>query len=158
MTKYGAFYRFSRRRNGMRGMNLIELLFALTIFTVSLLMIVGVFPMSIRSISKGKAVLLASHIGEQKLEWVRTLGFDQIFNVTQATPGSLADESITMTQSVNGSTATETFTVKYVVTDNIGGDANLKSVRVQVQWFEGFGTTGTQTIKKVELETYIARP
>ncbi len=59
-----------------RGMSLIEMLLGLFIFTTAFLMIMGVFPTSVRSVKEGRTVLLATHIAQQKMEAALALTFN----------------------------------------------------------------------------------
>ncbi len=126
-----------------RGMSLIEMLLGLFIFTTAFLMIMGVFPTSVRSVKEGRTVLLATHIAQQKMEALAS-GYAGL------TVPSTATSTQSLVSVVNGQTEVLTFNCSVIVSD---GGTDLKNVRCQVSWTDDvFGTGFTRT---VNMETLV---
>ena len=95
------------RRYRIKGFSVIELLIALAIFVTSFCMIIGIFPVTFRSIQMSKNFLLATNLAEQKMEYAKSLPFTSI-DIT-----NLPNETITMFSTVNGVQQTLRFTCNY---------------------------------------------
>jgi prepilin-type N-terminal cleavage/methylation domain-containing protein len=139
-----------RPRNSARrkGFSLIELLLGLTIFSTAFIMILAVFPTSVKAMHQGRQVLLATHIAQGQMETF----------LNGKTFATLADGSYTpttpsMISMVNGQTEVMSFTTQIVVSTV---SANLKDVRCQVTWQESIPGQITSMVRYVNLETMVA--
>jgi prepilin-type N-terminal cleavage/methylation domain-containing protein len=113
------------RPRAAHGFSLIELLLGLAIFTTAFLMILGVFPTSVRSIHQGRGIMLGTHLAQKHLEATLSQSFSTMGNSSQT-------ESIISV--VNGNMQVLTFNCQVLVTDVT---ADLKNVRCQVSWIDG---------------------
>jgi len=124
----------------LHGLSLIELLLGLTIFTTGFLMIIGLFPTGYRAVQQGKNLSMATHIGEQELEYTKGMAFDTIDN---------RSGSYDITTRSNNQTSVITFDYQLTVTTE---DTDLKHVDVLVTWEEKGG------MKNLRLETVVLNP
>lgn len=127
------------------GFSLVELIIGLLIFLSSILLLLGAFPISIRAITKGRYVLLATHLAEQKMEYIKSLSYDEIY---QGNP-NLATVSTTMTSTVDGVESLNEFTEQVSVATVQTG---LKQVKVQVSWQEN------RRVRYVMIESLVHDP
>lgn len=120
------------RRCRIKGFSIIELLIALAIFVTSFCMIIGIFPVTFRSIQMSKNYLLATNLAEQKMEYAKSLVFTDIDTT------HLPNETITIFSTVNGVQQTLRFTCNYQI--NVPTDATspyygqIKYITCQVSW------------------------
>lgn len=134
-----------------KGLNLIELLIGLSIFATCFIMIMGIFPTGIKAVQHGKNILLAAHIAEQQMEYVKSLDFSNV------TSSNLQATTIAMTSIVQNVTQNLSYDVSYSITYPLNGHNDLKAVRVQVSWFEGQATSQPFP-RTVSSETIIYNP
>jgi prepilin-type N-terminal cleavage/methylation domain-containing protein len=129
---------------GKKGFSIIELMFAMAIFLTSFCMIIGVFPVTFRSIQTSKNTLVAMHLAQQHMEIVKNLAFDEIVT------GNPEDGNFVLESTVNGVQQNQSYNINYIVTP-IGITDDLKEVRVQASWSEG------GMVHYVNLVTRVAR-
>jgi prepilin-type N-terminal cleavage/methylation domain-containing protein len=127
-----------------KGFSILELMFAMAIFLTSFCMIIGVFPVTFRSIQTAKNNLVATHLAELNIEVVKNLAYDEIVT------GKPADGTYSLRSTVNGVQQNLDYNCNYVVTP-LGINDDLKEVRVQVSWNEG------SMVHYVNLVTRVAR-
>jgi len=123
------------KRIRIKGFSVIELLIALAIFVTSFCMIIGIFPVTFRSIQMSKNFLLATNLAEQKMEYAKSLPFSDIDTT------HLANESITMFSTVNGVQQTLRFTCNYQLSAPSSTSdpyyGQIKYITVMVTWQYG---------------------
>jgi hypothetical protein len=105
-------------------------------------MIIGIFPVTFRSVQLSKENLVATNLAEQRMEYIKSLPFDEITN-TNLPPGS-----IVLNNKVNGVQQNLTFEYYPMVIDQT---TELKRVTVKVAW------TVSKLTHYVVLETQIAK-
>jgi len=133
-----------------KGLSLIELLIALAILATGFLMILGVFPVSMKSVKQGKDVLFASHLAQRQME----NAIYQNFTDDNSSTSNFA----AMTSIVNNVTTTTDFT--YTVQNEFespfgtavgsASAATVKKITVTV-W------ATDKPERYVKFETYVAR-
>ncbi len=122
-----------------RGFSVMEMLVAAAVFASSVMILLGIFPLSARAVRQSQLNLIATHLAENQLETARARSYEALF--TETLP------PIPFTLKVNGTDLNVTYTVTMDVTEVNPG---LKSVRVTVSWFWEFD-------RNLTLETEIAR-
>lgn len=135
-----------------KGLNLIELLIGLSIFATCFIMIMGIFPTGVKAVQQGKNVLLATHIAEQQMEYIKSLDFASV------TSSNLQAATVNMTSVVQNITQNLSFDVSYSITYPLNGHNDLKAVRVQVSWLEGLWSGNQPVPRTVNVETIIYNP
>lgn len=140
-----------------QGFSLIELMLGLAIFATSLLMILGIFPTSSRSIQQARTVLLGTHVAQQLMEqYARALPFDQVVNRSSGSNDPITGtpcSAVPLISTVNGSQRVITFNWQIAVTSP---GTDLKDVRVQVSWMDTEQTSTVPFVRYVNLETKVA--
>lgn len=91
--------KMNRQRTNNGGFSLIEILVALTILAIGLLAVVKLQVAAIRSLSFSRHLTTATQLGEQQMEWLRSLPFDPILPNTP--PKDSAGSNITVGGSSN---------------------------------------------------------
>ena len=148
-----------------RGFNLIELLVGLAIFTTSLLMILGVFPTSQRSIQNARSLLLGTHVTQELMEkYVRSRFFDDIRSCVSGTTGY---SEVNRISTVNGQMRVINY--KWSITvdpDSSDHSVFQKRIRCQVTWLDpdtyadqaGVTPTGAMKPRTINMCTVVTRP
>lgn len=121
---------------------------AIALFLTSFCMIIGIFPVTFKSVQLSKESLIASNIAEQQLEYAKSLTFGEISNDPN---GPLKHSSYVLSNTVNGVQQSLEFSVDYFVTSI---STELKDVKVTVTWYKGANNTEPHY---VVLETKIAK-
>lgn len=114
-----------------RGMSLLlEAVFGLGLFSVSLLLLFGIFPTSHRAVTQAKNVSLATNLARELLEGELVKGY--------ANAGVPAAGTVIIPRSglVNGQPVTTNFNCTVTVTPH-PTEANVKVVVSRVDWMEG---------------------
>lgn len=146
----------ARAARRARGFSLVELMIGLAIFSTSLLMILGIFPTSSRSIQQARTILLGTHVAEQLVEqYGRGLPFSQVVNRTSGANDPVTGtplSPINLISTVNGTQRVITFNWQIVVTTV---NADLKDVRCQVSWLDT-DQASTSLVRYVNLSTRVA--
>lgn len=124
----------------LRGLTIIETIIAVTLFTVALVAIMGLYPVSSRAARQAQGQLLATHLAERELELTRSMDFDAVAS---------RNENYQLEIELNGVKNTLEFEVSVDVSEVRPG---LKEVKAEVSWL-GIDSYN----KKLELETYVAR-
>jgi prepilin-type N-terminal cleavage/methylation domain-containing protein len=136
------------RRHDSRGFSLIELLLGLTIFTTAFLMILGIFPSSMKALHQGRQILLATHVAQSQLEtYMAGKGFGDL------AVGTYTPSSPTILSTVNGSPEVMSYSTQIVVSVV---SSDLKDVRCLVTWQESIPGQTTSLVRYVSLETMVA--
>ncbi|MCE7870499.1 hypothetical protein DYH09_09005 [bacterium CPR1] len=117
----------------------MEMLVAAAVFASSVMILLGIFPLSARAVRQSQLNLIATHLAENQLETARARSYEALF--TESLP------AIPFTLKVNGTDLNVTYNVTMDVTEVNPG---LKSVRVTVSWHWEFD-------RNLTLETEIAR-
>jgi hypothetical protein len=115
----------------IRGVSLLlEVIFGLGLFSVSLLMLFGIFPTSHRAVTQAKNVSLATNLARELLEGELVKGF--------ANAGVPVAGTVIIPKSglVNGEPVTTNFDCTVTVTPH-PVEANVKVVVSRVAWREG---------------------
>lgn len=129
-----------------KGFTLIELFIALAILATGFLMILGVFPVSMKSVKQGKDILFATHLAQQQME-------KAIYQDFTSYGLSVSNATTTMTSIVNNVTTTTGFTYSVAFDPDASGTvstATIKNIIVTV-----FVTDKPE--RYVKLETDVAR-
>jgi type II secretory pathway component PulJ len=142
-----------KRLREISGFSLIEVLFAMLIFTTSLLLIFGMFPAAYRSAAHARYAMMAAEVAKQEMEYVKSLGWYQL---TPNAPEITGRPPTTMKTTVNGEETVITFTsdikpFNYI--NNSNGVPVVKAVRIQVTY--NYGSTDKIG---ATLETLITKP
>lgn len=139
------------------GFSIAELLMAVTLLSIGVVFVIGMFDMSLTTATRATTRNLANNLVQEKIESIRTMLYDNITTDTGHTPNL---------QGVLGLTATRggvTFTLTYTVTtiDDPGDNpalpevdadtADYKKVTVVASW------TSPKPAGSVRLETMINR-
>lgn len=125
------------------GFSLVELLLAIVVLASAFMAIMGMFPISFRSIHQGKHHVVASQLAQTYMDLERCKPF-----TTMAT-GTYTDR---MTVVVNGQTSTTTYTTVVTVRPSPIGTANKAVILVQTQWVQA-EVSGTSTARSVTIES-----
>lgn len=134
------------RRGGRRGVNLIEVLVGLSIFTLCFLFIMGAFPTCARSVHQARGIFLANQLAQQTMDTVCS----QPFSAITATYIANLPTSASIISIDNGTTEVLQFSISTTLTTPVSGDSNLKDVRCQVSWSD------QGILRYVNLETIVA--
>lgn len=102
---------------------------AIALFITSFCMIIGIFPVTFRSVQLSKESLLATNLGKQCLEYAKTLDYDSLPALNTANP-----PTIFLKNMVNGIGQELTFNYKYIVTEEIPNELSRVSVKVYWQY------------------------
>jgi prepilin-type N-terminal cleavage/methylation domain-containing protein len=146
---------YSRKQNKCvsRGFSLVELLFAMLIFTTSLLLIFNLFPTAYKSSAQSRHVLISTEIGRKEMERLKSLSW---YNLDMKMEGGRQKTTTLVTTTDGRSIATE-YVVSPMITafqkDPVTGEVVIKSVRIQVK----YGDETSQRIGAV-LDTLIKKP
>lgn len=130
------------------------------IFVTCLLLIISVFPMSMKSLAKGQIIMQADQVAQQELEYLRNMDWEDLsdFETLAQSDPDLFYRNTTLTTQTNGVTKNMIFQstpyVTVVSTDTTGAPTVL-DVRVIVRYGEGSSAIYDNS---VELETLVARP
>ena len=104
-------------------MTIMEIVVAAALFSISMLVLLGIFPLSARAVRKAEVRTIAVHLAENQMERARSISFSAVGNV----PAYSSSADI-----VNNSlTETIDFTIAQTVTDLGSG---LKHTIVNVSW------------------------
>ncbi len=133
------------RRSRMHGISLVELMLGMFIFATAFLMILGVFPTSVRSIHQGRLLMLATHVAQQAIDAAVAQPYSSLVAGT-------TNSTTTLVTIVNGETEAVAFNTTLVISDVSPG---LTSVRCQVSWIES-RAVGGQMVRYVNMETMVA--
>lgn len=131
-----------------RGFSLIELLIGLSIFATAFLMILGIFPSSMRALHQGRQIMLATHYAQFQME---TFMAGKSFSSLAVGTTNPTDQ--TLLSMVNGSPEILTFHTDIIVSSVT---SSLKDVRCQVSWQESIPGQTTSITRYVNLETMVA--
>ncbi|MEW6279972.1 MAG: hypothetical protein AB1758_15185 [Candidatus Eremiobacterota bacterium] len=126
----------------MRGLTVVEMLIAAALFAVSLMIMLGVFPVSARAVRKSQETLIATHLAETQLELARAGSFGNL--------ASFSPQTTTVVVTHNGVDIDYAFEVEQQVSD-FGTDSGLKTVVVLVRW------ASDRQQRTLRMETQIAR-
>lgn len=107
---------------------LLEVVFGLALFAVSILLLFGVFPNAQRAATQSKNVAIASELALEYLNRERALPY-------QAVGTPRPPEVVPISTTVNGVTATTDYTVSLSVLEPEPG--KRKDITVKVAWVEG---------------------
>lgn len=88
--------------------SILEIPIAMTVLTIGLLFLFGVFPTSFQGVSKGKNILSGAQIAEQILQRIQS----EDFETTQSTGSAV---TFAATSTLNGATSTTSYV--YTVTE-----------------------------------------
>lgn len=122
-----------------RGFSVLEMLVAAAVFAISVMILLGIFPLSARAVRQSQLTLIATHMAEFQLETARARSFE-----------ALSDESlpvIPVTLKLNGTDTTVDYMVSMRVMETSPG---LKHVTATVTW-------KWESDRTLTLETEIAR-
>lgn len=122
-----------------RAFSVMEMLVAAAVFASSVMILLGIFPLSARAVRNSQLNLIATHLAENQLEIARARSYEALF--------SESSPAIPFTLKVNGTDLNVTYNLTMDVQEVNPG---LKSVRVTVSWFWEFD-------RNLTLETEIAR-
>lgn len=135
-----------------KGFTLLELLIALMILAVGFLMILGVFPVSMKSVKQGKDILFATHLAQRQMEKaIYQCQGDDFLDYGLSISSN--DGRAYLTSLVNNVSTTTEFTYSVEYTPDTQAEvsaATLKNIVVIV-----YATTKPE--RYVKLETDIAR-
>ncbi|GMU55768.1 MAG: hypothetical protein AMXMBFR33_49140 [Candidatus Xenobia bacterium] len=119
---------------------LLEIIFGLGIFCISLLLLFGIFPTTHRATTQAKNVSVATNLAREYLERAMALGF--------ANATSFVPPAVTVPGQVNGVAVNTTFQGQVTVTPQ--GWPNVNNVVSEVRWREG------PIQRSVRLQSYVA--
>lgn len=133
-----------RRGRRRAGLNLLEMVFASTIFAMVGGALMGVWAMHARAVGHARGTLLATHLAEMKMEEYKSRGW-------QVRSGESTPWTVYRTHSVlNGQPIDEEYRWKVVVTRyDLPGGGQYKMIEVTVTWEE------REITREVKLETII---
>jgi Tfp pilus assembly protein PilV len=123
----------------MRGFSVLEVVVAATLFTISVLALFGVFPLSARAVRQAEERNLASHLANNRLVLARSSSFGSL--------GSRSPENVTVDFIHQGATHTQIFEVEQVVNSL---SPKLKNVAALVRW------SSDNRNQELQLETQVA--
>ncbi len=119
---------------------LLEIIFGLGIFCISLLLLFGIFPTSHRATTQAKNVSVATNLAREYLERAMALGYA---NASTFTP-----PAVTVPSMVNGVAVNTTFQGQVTVSPQ--GWPSVNDVVSEVTWREG------PIQRSVKLQSYVA--
>jgi prepilin-type N-terminal cleavage/methylation domain-containing protein len=136
-----------------KGFSLIELLFAMLIFSTSLLLVFNLFPTAYKSSSQSRQVLLSTEIARKEMERLKSLSW---YNLDMKMEGG-KQKTLTLITTTDGKSIATDYVVSPMITsfekDPATGEVLIKSVRIQVKY-------GDEISQKIgaNLETLIQKP
>ncbi|MCE7872909.1 hypothetical protein DYH09_21365 [bacterium CPR1] len=119
---------------------LLEIIFGLGLFCVSLLLLFGIFPTSHRATTQAKNVLVATNLAREHLETTMARGY--------ANAANWGPQATTVLGEVNGVAVSTTFTCQVTVAAQ--GWPGVNNVVSEVSWTEG------SIARSVRLQSYVA--
>lgn len=122
-----------------RGLTVIETLIASAVFTVAILALIGIYPVSAKAARQAQGALVAANLAEKELEFSRAMAYDAVADRT-------LDYEISIEN--NGFDMQLVFQTATTVTEIRPG---LKQIKVRVDWAEPDSQP-----RKLEMETYVA--
>lgn len=122
-----------------RAFSVLEMLVAAAVFASSVMILLGIFPLSTRAVRSSELTLIATHMAEFQLETARARSYDSLFDET--------GPALPVTLTLNGIDTTVDYTVSMQVQEVAPG---LKHVTATVVWY-------WETDHTLKLETEIAR-
>ncbi|MBI2610686.1 carboxypeptidase regulatory-like domain-containing protein [Candidatus Kaiserbacteria bacterium] len=154
----------ARRLDGQRGVTLLDTLIGSALMLVIFLGIVGVFQLSIDVIVNNKARGGAIALGNERMEYLRSLSYPQI-GVIGGIPAGIVPQEETVVS--NGIPYTRRTMVLYSddpgdglgASDTNGIIADYKTIRVEVNWQSGGNERGVTLVGRVSpfgVETAVA--
>ncbi len=123
-----------------RGLTIIEMLIAATVFIVAIVTLIGIFPVSARSAQQSHAHLVATNLAEKELELSRAMDFLAVAD---------RDKTYRLHQESGGFAREEIYQVTVRVREIRSG---LKSVLVTVKWDQDKNIP-----RNLSMETFVAR-
>lgn len=133
------------RRRRSAGLNLLEMVFAATIFGIVGAALMGVWAMHARAVAHARGTLLATHLAEMKMEEAKARGW-QVESRESSPMTALYTHSV-----VNGQPVEEVYNWKITVTRRYTDEgAQFKLIQVRVTWDE------QDTKREVNIDTIIA--
>jgi prepilin-type N-terminal cleavage/methylation domain-containing protein len=120
-----------KQTQNSQGFSLLELLFAMLIFSTSLLFIFSLFPAAHKSVAHARYAMMAAEVAKKEMEWVKSLDWNELEPNIQ--------RPITVMTSYNNGTKTETIFIPQVFVTNYAKNPAdnkiiVKTVRVQVKY------------------------
>lgn len=128
-----------KKNQSKKGFTLLEVLFALAIFSIGLLAIIGMTTMTIKSNYMSKNLTTAVHLAQNKLDALKARSYDDI-------AGSIATEFGLDSQENEGSGIFD----RSVTLLSTSVDPNYKTVEVIVSWSD-------PDLRRVAMQTIIAQ-
>lgn len=92
-----------------KGFSILEIPIAMTVLTIGLLFLFGVFPTSFSGVSKGKNILSSAQVAEQILQRIQS----EDFETAQSTSSAV---TFSATSTLNGATSTTTYVYTVIET------------------------------------------
>lgn len=128
------------RRGQGAGFTLMEIVLALTIFTMMTLMFAAVFPIAVRGAQFSNYYNQATLLGQHKIDQIRSAGFSVLQDPTgsqSTSTSSLVSRNIIDSNSLSGSTVP--YTAAFTAIDNLASSGT-------VQGLFPAGSTGTLSV------------
>ena len=127
--------RWFHRCETEEGYSLMEVMITLVVFSGSILMIGSIFPLATRSLSKGKEMMRANYLAQEKLE--------ELINEAHLTPDSSGDEDI------------DIFSREWTIDDSDTDPTildDLLRVRINISWTDPY-----QQDQSILLTTFVSK-
>lgn len=141
-----------KRNKRKPGFSLIEVLLSLVVLIFCMLMIIEVFPVSVKAVNQGVKNILATQIALRELEFAKHLKWDEL---TSENP--IFQNRITkLTTKVNGVESITEFRTIITILPLPEDPDNIKTIKVAVEW-DYNQATQTNPPHKVQMEVMVAR-
>jgi len=125
------------------GFSLVELMLAIVVLASTFMLLMGMFPISFRSVHQGKFHVTASQLAQAYMDRERCKPF------TSMVTGTYTDRLAVV---VNGVTSPAVYTTVVTIRPSPVGTANKAVILVQTQWVQT-EVTGTTTARSVTIES-----
>ncbi len=117
-----------------RGFTFVELLIALSLFSVGMLSILQIFPINRRLLNQSSYQTDAAFLAEEQMETLRSLAYSALTAGTYEAKATVPNSTGTVYSLFQRSTTIDYINSSYAVS---GTDTGLKRLTVTVYWSEG---------------------
>ncbi len=149
------------QKNGQAGFTLVELLVAIVILAVGIVGIMTLFPQSYRHVGNAGRLSIMNHLGQQKLDELKTLAYSDtdLTDGTHPSPGPV--ERVSYVDS-SGKDIYEDYTISWEVRED-EPRSDMKTIIVEVghQLYDSSNnpltTSEAMNQKVIHFQTYVSR-
>ncbi|MCE1245334.1 MAG: type II secretion system GspH family protein [Firmicutes bacterium] len=133
------------------GFSLLEVLVSLFILIFCILLVLEIFPLSVKAANRGRKIILATQLAKKEIEFAKHLKWDDLTSANIY----LQTRQTRLTTRINGIESINEFTTVYTVAPFEEDPDNIKLIKVAVYW-DGAYPSGNVN-NKVDMEVMVAR-